>query len=82
VPVPPPSGVGAKQPAAVIDEDCETCRISPPAELLESQSREVRRAEREAREAEYRQQKDLAGRLGREQGVHVGDGGIGGGRMV
>lgn len=65
-----------------MDEDCDTCRISPPAALLEAQSKDARRAEREAREAEYKQQRSLAGRLEREQGVGVGDGRTGGGRLV
>jgi protein PET117 len=34
-----------QQPAAVIDENCDTCRISPPPQLLEAQSGEERRKE-------------------------------------
>lgn len=77
-----PEHVAVQQPQAVTDEDCDTCRISPPAALLESQSKEARKVEREARELEYRQQRDLAGRLEKEQGVGIGDGRVGGGRLV
>lgn len=58
-----------QQPAAVADADCETCRISPPPQLLEAQSGEERRKEREARGKEYLEQKGLAERLSREQGT-------------
>jgi protein PET117 len=58
-----------QQPAAVADADCETCRISPPPQLLEAQSGEERRKEREARGKEYYEQKGLAERLSREQGT-------------
>lgn len=57
-----------QQPAPQIDEDCETCRISPPPQLLESQSPEIRRKEREARAREYEDQKALGERLTDEQG--------------
>lgn len=63
-----------QQPApAGVDPDCDTCRISPPPQLVEAQSRDERRAERQAREREYELQKQLAGRLQREQGT----GGVG-----
>lgn len=62
-----------QQPAAVSDPDCETCRISPPPQLVEAQSKDERRAERLAREKEYEAQKRLAGQLSREQGT----GGVG-----
>lgn len=61
-----------QQPAAVIDEDCVTCAISPPPELVESQSKEQRAAERRERMAEYEAQKGLANKLGNEQGVTDG----------
>jgi protein PET117 len=64
-----------QQPAPVMDADCETCRISPPPQLLEAQSSEERKRERELRGREYYEQKGLAERLGREQGE-------GGRRMV
>ncbi|KAL1411172.1 hypothetical protein Q8F55_002122 [Vanrija albida] len=51
------------QPAAVVDEDCATCVISPPPQLLEAQSKEQRARERAARLAEYEAQKGLAVRL-------------------
>jgi protein PET117 len=57
-----------QQPASTLDPDCETCRISPPPQLLEAQSHEERKREREARGREYEEQKGLAERLGREQG--------------
>lgn len=56
------------QPAPVMDDDCETCRISPPPQLLEAQSADERRREREARGKEYEEQKGLAERLSRTQG--------------
>ncbi|WWD15710.1 hypothetical protein CI109_100132 [Kwoniella shandongensis] len=65
----PVGGVGVAQPAAVIDEDCLTCQISPPPQLLEAQSAEERKAERQARAKEYEEQKALGGRLAREQNV-------------
>lgn len=65
------------QPAPVMDEDCETCRISPPPQLLEAQSAEERKREREIRAKEYIDQKGLGERLGKEQGQ--GQGGV---RMV
>ena len=58
-----------QQPAPVMDADCETCRISPPPQLLEAQSGEERRRERELRGKEYYEQKGLAERLSREQGT-------------
>lgn len=58
-----------QQPSSVIDEDCETCRISPPPQLLEAQSAEERRRERELRSKEYEDQKGLAEKLSREQGT-------------
>jgi len=57
-----------QQPASVIDENCETCRISPPPQLLEAQTSEERRREREARGKEYLEQKGLGERLVKEQG--------------
>lgn len=57
-----------QQPAAVMDENCETCHISPPPQLLEAQSAEERRRDREARGREYYEQKGLAERLVKEQG--------------
>lgn len=74
--VPPPLNTPSapvQQPAAVSDPDCETCRISPPPQLVEAQSKDERRAERIAREKEYEAQKRLAGQLSREQGT----GGVG-----
>lgn len=71
---PPPSpplntpSAPVQQPAPQLDDDCETCRISPPPQLLEAQSADERRREREARGREYEEQKGLAERLGREQG--------------
>ncbi|WVW83417.1 hypothetical protein I302_105437 [Kwoniella bestiolae CBS 10118] len=58
-----------QQPAPVIDEECTTCVISPPPQLLESQSREERARERELRMREYVEQKSLDSRLRGEQGV-------------
>ena len=58
-----------QQPAAVIDEDCVTCAISPPPELVESQSKEQRASERAERMTEYEAQKGLARKLGEKQGV-------------
>lgn len=57
-----------QQPAAVMDADCETCHISPPPQLLEAQSGEERKREREARGREYFEQKSLQDRLVKEQG--------------
>lgn len=57
-----------QQPSSVVDADCETCKVSPPPQLLESQSPEVRRREREARAKEYEDQKGLGERLVKEQG--------------
>lgn len=54
-----------QQPAAVVDEDCVTCVVSPPPQLLEAQSKEQRAAERQARLEEYEAQKGLAQRLSR-----------------
>jgi protein PET117 len=51
----------------MVDPDCETCRISPPPQLLEAQSHEERKKEREARSREYEEQKGLADRLAKEQ---------------
>lgn len=56
------------QPASVVDEDCATCVISPPPQLLEAQSKEERARERQARLLEYEQQKGLAQRLETTQG--------------
>lgn len=58
-----------QQPAPVIDEDCVTCIISPPPELVEAQSKEQRAKEREERLLEYQVQKGLGERLGKEQRV-------------
>ncbi|KAK6902685.1 hypothetical protein I203_107944 [Kwoniella mangroviensis CBS 8507] len=58
-----------QQPAPVIDEECTTCVISPPPQLLESQSKEQRAKERELRMKEYNEQKSLDSRLRNEQGV-------------
>ncbi|WWC69701.1 uncharacterized protein I206_103644 [Kwoniella pini CBS 10737] len=58
-----------QQPASVIDPECQTCVISPPPQLLESQSKEQRAKERELRLKEYEDQKKLEGRLRGEQGV-------------
>ncbi|ORX39660.1 hypothetical protein BD324DRAFT_648295 [Kockovaella imperatae] len=66
----PLMGVGIAQPPPSVDEDCATCVISPPPQLVESQSKETRQKEREERLAEYEAQKKLAGRLQREQGLH------------
>ncbi|KAK8870010.1 hypothetical protein IAR55_000580 [Kwoniella newhampshirensis] len=63
--IPDPHGV--KQPPPVVDEDCITCQISPPPQLLEAQSAEERRRERTMRAKEYEQQKALGSRLAREQ---------------
>lgn len=60
------------QPPPVIDEDCEVCKISPPPALLEAQSKDARRMEREAREREYEAQRALAGRLEKEQTATTG----------
>ncbi|ADV20624.1 hypothetical protein I305_06363 [Cryptococcus gattii E566] len=57
------------QPAPTVDPDCTTCVISPPPQLLESQSAEQRAREREGRKREYEEQKQLAGRLATEQGL-------------
>ena len=67
----PIGGVGVPQPAPVYDDDCLTCIISPPPELVEAQSKEDRQREREERLAEYEAQKALGGRLEQEQGVHA-----------
>jgi protein PET117 len=61
-----------QQPASVIDDNCETCRISPPPQLLEAQTSEERRREREARGKEYLEQKGLGERLVKEQGSGEG----------
>ena len=66
-PLNPPSAP-VQQPARMIDENCETCRISPPPQLLEAQTSEERRKEREARGKEYLEQKGLGERLVKEQG--------------
>ncbi len=58
-----------QQPAAVIDEDCVTCKISPPALLVESMDKETRARERQERALEYEAQKRLGDSLGKEQGV-------------
>lgn len=65
--------VNAVQPAAVVDEDCVTCVVSPPPQLLEAQSKEQRAAERAARLAEYEQQKGLAASLGKSQNKPVAE---------
>lgn len=54
-----------QQPDAVVDEDCVTCVVSPPPQLLEAQSKEQRAIERQARLEEYEAQKGLAQRLAR-----------------
>lgn len=60
-----------QQPAAVVDEDCVTCVVSPPPQLLEAQSKEQRAAERQTRLEEYEAQKGLAQRLSRQaQAAH------------
>lgn len=69
-----PVAVPVQQPSAILDPECETCHISPPPALLQAQSAEERKKEREARGREYIEQKGLGERLGREQGT--------GGRMV
>ncbi|WVN88998.1 uncharacterized protein L203_104214 [Cryptococcus depauperatus CBS 7841] len=56
------------QPAPLIDSECQTCIVSSPPQLLESQSAEQRAQERESRKKEYEEQKLLAGRLANEQG--------------
>ncbi|WRT66890.1 uncharacterized protein IL334_003853 [Kwoniella shivajii] len=58
-----------QQPAANIDPDCQTCVISPPPQLLESQSAEQRAKERRLRMKEYEDQKKLGKTLTVEQGV-------------
>ncbi|ORY21593.1 hypothetical protein BCR39DRAFT_591537 [Naematelia encephala] len=58
-----------QQPASVIDEDCETCKISPPPELVEKQSADERKKERRERWEEYERQKNLGQRLEAEQPV-------------
>lgn len=60
-----------QQPAPVLDEDCKSCIISPPPQLLESQSAEERAKEREERKLEYEMQKGLGDKLGRAQGVQM-----------
>lgn len=55
-----------QQPAAVVDEECVTCVVSPPPQLLEAQSKEQRAIERQARLEEYEAQKGLAQRLSRQ----------------
>lgn len=56
-----------QQPDAVVDEDCVTCVISPPPQLLEAQTKEQRAIERQARLEEYEAQKALAQRLSQGQ---------------
>ncbi|BEI85415.1 hypothetical protein CcaverHIS002_0508160 [Cutaneotrichosporon cavernicola] len=56
-----------QQPAAVVDDDCVTCVISPPPQLLEAQTAEQRAKERQGRLAEYEAQKGLARRLSMER---------------
>ncbi|WWC85239.1 uncharacterized protein L201_000101 [Kwoniella dendrophila CBS 6074] len=58
-----------QQPAPVIDEDCQTCIVSPPPQLLESQSKEQRAKERQLRLKEYQDQKNLENKLKIEQNV-------------
>jgi protein PET117 len=58
-----------QQPAPVVDPDCITCTISPPPELVESQSKEQRAKERRERYLEYEAQKGLGRKLEQEQGV-------------
>jgi len=55
------------QPAPVVDDECVTCVISPPPQLLEAQSKEERARERSARLAEYEAQKELAAKLDAQQ---------------
>ena len=75
--IPPPykpagMGVGTVvQPPPVVDPECQTCIISPPPDLVESQTLLERQRDREERRKEYEAQKSLAGRLEREQGVSV-----------
>lgn len=58
-----------QQPAAVVDDECVTCVISPPPQLVEAQSAEQRARDRKARLDEYEAQKGLARRL---QAQHEG----------
>lgn len=60
-----------QQPASVLNDECDSCIISPPPELLEAQSADERAREREERKAEYEAQRRLGDRLGREQGVQM-----------
>lgn len=60
-----------QQPDAVVDDDCATCVVSPPPQLLEAQSKEERARERKARLDEYEAQKGLAQRLARTAPVQV-----------
>ncbi|OCF35333.1 hypothetical protein I317_07058 [Kwoniella heveanensis CBS 569] len=58
-----------QQPAPTVDPECQTCVISPPPQLLESQSAEQRAKERQLRMKEYEDQKKLDVRLRDAQGV-------------
>ncbi|KAK4683956.1 hypothetical protein P7C73_g6250, partial [Tremellales sp. Uapishka_1] len=58
-----------QQPASIIDPDCLTCNLSPPPQLLESQSKEARKLEREERGREYEAQRRLGEKLEQQQGV-------------
>ncbi|WVQ98562.1 hypothetical protein IAU59_005688 [Kwoniella sp. CBS 9459] len=58
-----------QQPAPTIDPECQTCVVSPPPQLLESQSAEQRAKERQLRMKEYEDQKRLDVRLRDAQGV-------------
>lgn len=60
-----------QQPASVIDEDCVTCKISPPAQLVESLDKETRARERQERAEEYEAQRRLGKTLEKAQGVTV-----------
>lgn len=74
-----------QQPAAVVDEECATCIISPPPQLLEAQTAEQRARERQARLDEYEAQKGLAARLASQQnggGAQPQPVAVGGGRLV
>ncbi|WVF72373.1 hypothetical protein IAT40_007188 [Kwoniella sp. CBS 6097] len=58
-----------QQPAPTVDPECQTCVVSPPPQLLESQSAEQRAKERQLRMKEYEDQKKLDVRLRDAQGV-------------
>lgn len=71
-----------QQPAAVVDDECATCIISPPPQLLEAQSAEQRARERQARLDEYEAQKGLARRLATEQSGAAPAASVAGDRLV